>query len=78
MHTNVKAEIPLVGDAKVLLPQITSAVKEEILPDSSSWWKALRDKTAKNKIVSDKLNADRTIPMNYYSAIKLVEDAIHS
>lgn len=32
-HTNVKAEIPLLCDAKTALAQLNNAVKETILPD---------------------------------------------
>lgn len=61
----------------MILGQLVEAVKEPIITESSGWWQILKEKCAKNQITSDKLYADRKIPMNYYSAIKIVEDAIH-
>jgi len=77
IHTNVKAEIPLVGDAKTVLSQLNSALKEPLMTDNSGWWQILKEKCTKNQIVSDKLMADKKVPMNYYSALKSVEDAVH-
>jgi hypothetical protein len=48
-----------------------------LITEGSGWWQLLKEKVNKNKLVADKLQADRNVPMNYYSAIKLVEDAIH-
>jgi 2-hydroxyacyl-CoA lyase 1 len=56
MHTNVKAEIPLVGDAKTILGQLTEALdsKEPLISSSGEWWKVLSQETKKNKLVSEK------------------------
>jgi 2-hydroxyacyl-CoA lyase 1 len=77
IHNNVKAEIPLVGDAKVILGQLTESIKEPLIRSDGDWWKNLDEQTAKNKVATDKLYKDVSIPMNYYSTIKIVEDAIH-
>jgi len=55
LHTNIRAEVALVGDAKVILNQLNNAVKEQILPDSSEWWKSLKTKVQKNKVDQEKL-----------------------
>lgn len=77
-NTNVESSVCLLGDAKLTLGQLNHAVKEEILPSSSKWWETLKEKVNKNKLTADKLNADRTVPMNYYSVLKMIEDSIHS
>jgi len=77
MHTNVKAEIPLVGDAKTILNQLADATSSPLISNDSAWWKALNEQTHKNKLVAEQMMADRAIPMNYYSVLKVVEDAIH-
>jgi 2-hydroxyacyl-CoA lyase 1 len=77
MHTNVKAEIPLVGDAKTILNQLADATSSPLISNDSAWWKALNEQTHKNKLVAESMMADRAIPMNYYSVLKVVEDAIH-
>lgn len=76
IHTNLQSTIPLVGDAKTLLGQMATAVTKPLHDNDSAWWRDIRAKCDANQKVSDKLYADRTIPMNYYSSLKIVEDAI--
>lgn len=38
MNTNVKSELALCGDAKVILGQLAKAVKEPIVQKKSEWW----------------------------------------
>ena len=77
-HTNVKAEIPLVGDAKTILGQLAKSVTAPLHSEASQWWKAIEQKCTENQKSNEKLQADTTIPMNYYSSIKLIEDAIQN
>ena len=38
-HTNVQSVLPLCGDAKTILGQISNATKEELCSDTSDWWR---------------------------------------
>jgi 2-hydroxyacyl-CoA lyase 1 len=51
-------------------------VNKPILSPASPWWKKINEKIRENQNGSEKLQNDRSIPMNYYSSIKQVEDAI--
>jgi len=73
----VKSELALCGDAKVLLGQLATAVKEPLCKKESPWWKALNENCEKNKQATDALVKDVSLPMNYYSTLKIIEDAIH-
>jgi len=75
-HNNVKAQVPLIGDAKVILGQLNKAVKGPLISSDSSWWKELKAKKEANSKASLELMQDKSVPMNYYSAIKAIEDQI--
>lgn len=77
-NTNKESAVCLLGDAKNTLAQLNQAVREEILPSSAPWWQALKQGVEKNVKLAEELTNDRKLPMNYYSVLKLVEDAIHS
>lgn len=70
----MKAALPLCGDAKTILGQLSSAVSEELHSSKSEWWTAIRAKSDKNKKEAEHLFADKTVPMNYYSSIGIVQD----
>ena len=77
MNTNIKAEIAICGDAKQILGQLAEATKEPLTKSDGEWWKALNQNTDKNRTATDSLIKDVTVPMNYYSVLKIIEDAIH-
>ncbi len=54
-HTNLRTDIPLVGDAKTLLGQLAQAVKEPITSPASPWWKAINEKIRANQQTSEHL-----------------------
>ena len=64
------------GDAKAVMGQLAQAVKEPLCPRTSPWWKSINDKVRENQLTSDKLTTDKTLPMNYYAPIKIIDDAL--
>jgi hypothetical protein len=40
------------------------------------WWTGLKERIAKNVATSAELMADRTVPMNYYCPLKIIQDAL--
>lgn len=52
-------------------------MKAPLIKHDSEWWKALEQNCEKNKQATDKLMKDMTVPMNYYSVLKIIEDAVH-
>ena len=45
-------------------------------PDRSEWKKAIQAKSEKNKSDSENQAADKSVPMNYYSSIGIVQSEI--
>lgn len=75
---NIKTTVPLVGDGKIVLAQMNQALgATKLVDDNSQWWKDIRVKQQKNQQVSMKLYNDLSVPMNYYSCLKTIEDGIH-
>ena len=82
MHTNVQSVVPLCGDAKVILTQISDALGPdgssftENRADTRDWVSAIKAKSLKNEQASIELAKDLTLPMNYYTSIGIVQDEI--
>lgn len=77
-NTNVKAEIPLFGDAKVILGQLEKSVTQQLCDTNSPWRQEIKKRCDANLKKSLALYADREIPMNYYSSMKIIEDHIQA
>jgi len=80
MNTNIKSAVCLVADAKEALNQLTTSYKTTskgpIVQESGPWWKSLKESAAKNNNTVAKMIADTSIPMNYYSTLKIIEDSV--
>jgi len=76
--TNVPAEVALVGDGKAIVGQINAALEKDPwqYPGETTWRTALASKIEENAQVSAAMMADRSTPMNYYVALKAVQDAM--
>lgn len=55
---------------------MADSIKEPILSQDHEWWKGINDKCKANKLVNDKLIQDRSIPMNYYSSLSIIENSL--
>eukprot|EP00742_Colponemidia_sp_Colp-10_P002328 GILJ01002484.1.p1 GENE.GILJ01002484.1~~GILJ01002484.1.p1 ORF type:complete len:578 (+),score=93.01 GILJ01002484.1:237-1736(+) len=78
MGNNVQSTVPLVGHCRDVIGQFNQVLANNrwTFAPSAPWWMALRKKLDANKLASDKLFADSTIPLNYYRALKEVQDNI--
>lgn len=76
-HNNVRAEVCLLGDARVVLEQLHEATKAPLIQKSSTWWKHLSKLCVDNEKGAKEMMASTDVPMNYYAPLKIVEDAIH-
>jgi len=81
IHNTVRAEVGLVGDSKAVLTQFNEFLNTKEFASfhfsqDNAWWKALKDKSDKNKAVNAELCADERLPLSYYRALKGVHDAL--
>ena len=73
-----KPAIGLVGDARVVLQQIVTEVKDDpfALGDKHPWLEAIREKSAKNvERMGESLNKD-VVPFNFLTPMRLIRDAL--
>jgi 2-hydroxyacyl-CoA lyase 1 len=78
---NRKADVSLCGDVKTILGQFNKVLEKSKTPlcdYNGPWWKQLKDKVAANTEVSLKMQNNPSIPMNYYSVFKYVEQEMQN
>ena len=70
MHTNVPAEVALVGDVTAVVGQLNEVLKHKPyrFGHATPWWTELRDKVEANRKNSEALYHDNELPMSYYRA----------
>jgi 2-hydroxyacyl-CoA lyase 1 len=80
MHTNVAAEVALVGDVTSVVAQLNAAVAARPLrlDAHSPWWTELRAKVETNRQQSEALYADNELPMSYYRAFSEIRRLLPS
>ena len=79
IHQNVKSEVVLFGDCKNILIQLNEYNKSKAKYTYSSkteWWDKLNKKIEENKLTSEEMYKDKTIPMSYYSSIYAVQQSL--
>ncbi|MFO8053363.1 MAG: biosynthetic-type acetolactate synthase large subunit [Candidatus Omnitrophota bacterium] len=59
---NIKVDVPIVGDAKNVLGQLTQEINEKKLPDLSSWQKKIKGWKTKYPLTYDKKKRIRVMP----------------
>lgn len=76
--TNVPAEVPLVGDAKVVMAQMVAALEQDPwqVAVDSPWRQALQKEIAAKKATTVSLLESDDVPMNYYRPLKEIQDAL--
>jgi len=79
MHNGTPAAVALVGHARSVVEQLNKALAVRggfAAPSSSPWWQKLKNKVDANGRVSSDLASDRSVPMNYYTALTAIQNAM--
>lgn len=76
MHTNVPAEVPLLGDGKAVVAQLNRALQDRqwFYPEQTQWRTKLAQKAAANQATVQPMVDDQSAPTNYYRAYKDIKD----
>lgn len=53
-------------------------MKEPLINEKGDWWNKLNKECDKNVRGTEQMMKDTHVPMNYYSPLKIIEDAIQS
>ncbi|KAH7693615.1 Thiamine pyrophosphate enzyme, partial [Aphelenchoides avenae] len=75
-HQNVPTTVPLLGDIGETVEALRRSLAGWKFPPSSTWTKALQEKSAKNKAAIEKFAADTSLPLNYYAAYAPIRDFV--
>jgi 2-hydroxyacyl-CoA lyase 1 len=75
---NVPTEVPLVGDAKMVMAQMVAALEEHPwqVPAENPWRQALRQEVETKIATTVPLLESDEVPMNYYRPLKEIQDAL--
>jgi len=78
MHTNVPAEVALVGDIAAVVRQLNEelAVRPFRFDAKAPWWDELKAKVEANRKSSEELYADNELPMSYYRAFSEIKQLL--
>ena len=76
IHTNVPAEVALIGDGKAVVGQLNRALdnRQWFYPAETSWRQQLAEKAAANQQAVQPMIDDDAAPTNYYRAFKDIRD----
>eukprot|EP01111_Echinosteliopsis_oligospora_P017180 TRINITY_DN7365_c0_g1_i1.p1 TRINITY_DN7365_c0_g1~~TRINITY_DN7365_c0_g1_i1.p1 ORF type:complete len:552 (+),score=172.41 TRINITY_DN7365_c0_g1_i1:97-1752(+) len=78
IHDNVRADVPLIGDAKVIIDQLTKAASDtKIVNNDGAWFSELRQKNQANKEGLEKQCKDDTVPMIYHRVFSEISKYIN-
>lgn len=78
LHNSVTAEVGIQGDVKVSVDLLVKSLESSNwkFDKSSSWWNQLKTKCASNKSTIEKMAEDKTVPLNYYTVFKHIQEII--
>lgn len=76
--TNVPAEVALVGDAKAVTGQLNAALREAPwqYPAESTWRTGIQKKIDENRVSTQAMFDDDSVPMNYYRVLREIRDIL--
>ena len=76
--SNVPVEVPLVGDAKAVLGQLTAALEADPweYPGETTWRSELDERVRKNQAEVAAMCADDSVPMGYYRALREIAEQL--
>ncbi|XP_046417214.1 2-hydroxyacyl-CoA lyase 1 isoform X1 [Neodiprion fabricii] len=78
MHNSLQAAVAIQADIGPVVHQMSQAFKNRKFnfSQTSSWWKELRAKAEKNKQAVGAMAQVTSLPLNYYTVFKSIEDLI--
>lgn len=78
MHTNVPAEVALVGDVAAVVRQLNEALAARPFrfDAKAPWWAELKAKVEANRKSSEELYTDNELPMSYYRAFSEIKQLL--
>ena len=79
MNTNISAFLPLCGDLKAILGQMSEHVSNKKVTSKQSidsWRSTIKEKSVKNEKIASEQTQDYSTPMNYYTSIGIVQEEI--
>jgi 2-hydroxyacyl-CoA lyase 1 len=76
--TNVPAEVALVGDARAVTSQINQVLRESPwqYPAESTWRTGIEKKIEENRVTTQAMFDDDSVPMNYYRVLREIRDVL--
>jgi 2-hydroxyacyl-CoA lyase 1 len=76
--TNVPAEVALAGDAKAVTAQLNAVLREEPwqYPPETVWRTGIDKKIADNRVTTQAMFDDDSVPMNYYRVLREIRDIL--
>jgi 2-hydroxyacyl-CoA lyase 1 len=76
--TNVPTEVALVGDAKAITGQLNARLKEQPwqYPSETTWWTALQGKIEANRVETEAMFNDDSVPMGYYRVFRAIKEVL--
>jgi 2-hydroxyacyl-CoA lyase 1 len=78
VHDNVRAAVPLVGDAREVIGQLNSSLSSRpfTVDESGQWWKDLKQKNEANKALLEKQCQDTSFPLMYHGVLSEIRKYI--
>lgn len=78
LHNSVPSAVAIQSDIAPAMEYLMNVLKNRKwhVDRNDSWWKDLAAKTEKNKQVVNRMSLDTSVPLNYYTVFKHIQDAI--
>jgi thiamine pyrophosphate-dependent acetolactate synthase large subunit-like protein len=69
-------DVPLFGDINLTVAEIGNALGNWRFQRDSDWWKQLDKKCQENKMSSQELSKDHSLPLNYYAVFGALKETV--
>ncbi|CAK9828362.1 2-hydroxyacyl-CoA lyase 1 [Anthophora retusa] len=78
LHNSVSSAVAIQSDISTAVDGLVTILKERkwTMEKNNPWWKDLLVKANKNKTMVQRISADTSVPLNYYTVFKHIQDII--
>ncbi|CAK9814685.1 2-hydroxyacyl-CoA lyase 1 [Anthophora plagiata] len=78
LHNSVSSAVAIQSDISTAVDGLVTILKERkwTMEKNNPWWKDLLAKANKNKTMVQRMSADTSVPLNYYTVFKHIQDTI--